>query len=77
MTDKAIDGQYVTVTMASAPFPINIEFKGRFHMVKIAAWSDEDDKIRSKDAANRPSKEDLSKFKTLPDVPAPGKPVQP
>jgi hypothetical protein len=66
----AIDGTYVTVTIASAPFPINVEFKGRFHMTRLGPWSDEDDQKRAA-AEKRPPSEDLNKFKTLPDVPPP------
>lgn len=66
---KTLAGSFVTVTIASAPFPINIEFKGRFEMTKVAEWSLEDDKVRAKRDAAREPAEDLSKFKTLPDVP--------
>ena len=59
----------------TTPFPINIEFKGRFEMTKIAEWSDQDDKNRAAAEAKKP-KEDLDKYKTLPDVPAPAKPAQ-
>lgn len=69
ISDSAISGNYVTVTMAAAPFPINIEFKGRFEMIKLAPWSDADDKRRAAENAAKAPKEDLSKFKTLPDVP--------
>jgi hypothetical protein len=75
LDSKKISGSYVSVTMANAPFPINIEFKGRFEMTKVAEWSDQDDKLRAAEEAKRP-KEDLDKIKTLPDVPAPAKPVQ-
>jgi hypothetical protein len=68
---KTMEGSYVTVTIASAPFPINIEFKGRFKMYRVADWSDEDDRLR-REAASAKAKEDLSKVKTLPDVPPPG-----
>lgn len=74
---KKIEGNYVTVTIANAPFPINIEFKGRFRMTRLADWSDQDDKVRAAREAARKPKEDLSKFETLPEVPAPGKPVEP
>ena len=77
LTDSRMEGTFVTVTMASAPFPINIEFKGRFVATKVAPWSDEDDKIRAEKSKNKTPKEDLSKFKTLPDVPAPAKPADP
>ena len=46
--DKELSGNYVSVAMASAPFPINVEFKGRFVMTRIADWSDADDKLREK-----------------------------
>ncbi|HXC52071.1 MAG TPA: hypothetical protein VN634_14385 [Candidatus Limnocylindrales bacterium] len=69
LSEKSMEGAYVSVTMASAPFPINIEFKGRFKMQRLADWSDEDDKLRMKNAANRKPAEDLSKFKLDPDVP--------
>lgn len=68
MDAKTMEGTYVTATIASAPFPINVEFKGRFRMTRVADWSDEDDKLREAEAKKRP-KEDLDKFKTLPDVP--------
>jgi hypothetical protein len=75
LDSKKMSGSYVSVTMANAPFPINIEFKGRFEMTRIADWSDVDEKKRAIEDAKRP-KEDLDKIKTLPDVPAPAKPVQ-
>jgi len=74
MSATAMEGTYVTVTIANAPFPINVEFKGRFSMTRIAPWSNEDDKLRAEEAARKPA-EDLSKFKTLPDVPAATKPA--
>lgn len=68
---KTIEGSYVTATIASAPFPINVEFKGRFRMTRVADWSDADDKARAaKAAANRPA-EDLKKYELAPDVPPP------
>ena len=72
---KKMSGNYVSVTIANAPFPINIEFKGRFEMTRLADWSDLDEKQRAAEEAKKP-KEDLEKFKTLPDVPAPAKPAQ-
>jgi hypothetical protein len=72
---KKLAGTYVSVTLANAPFPINIEFKGRFEMWKVAEWSDLDDKNRAAEDSKK-VKEDLDKFKTLPDVPAPAKPAQ-
>lgn len=66
-----IEGTYVTVTIASAPFPINIEFKGRFRMTRVADWSSADDKKLAEKARPKAPAEDLGKYKTLPDVPAP------
>jgi hypothetical protein len=71
---KKMSGNYVTVTIANAPFPINIEFKGRFEMTKVADWSDQDEKNRAALEESKP-KEDLDKFKTLPDVPPAAKPA--
>lgn len=69
MDAKTIEGSYVTATIASAPFPINVEFKGRFRMTRVADWSDADDKARAaKAAANKPA-EDLKKYELAPDVP--------
>ncbi|HEY2776085.1 MAG TPA: hypothetical protein VGK20_18740 [Candidatus Binatia bacterium] len=69
---KSMDGNYISVAIANAPFPINIEFKGRFHMTRVADYSDKDDELRAKEEQAKP-REDLSKYKTLPDVPAPSK----
>jgi hypothetical protein len=68
---RTIEGSYVTATIESAPFPINVEFKGRFRMTRVADWSDADDKARAaKAAANKPA-EDLKKYELAPDVPPP------
>lgn len=66
-----IEGNYVTVTIASAPFPINVEFKGRFRMTRLVDWSNEDEKKQAAIAAKKAPAEDLGKYKTLPDVPKP------
>lgn len=69
VTSKRMEGAYVTVAMASAPFPINVEFKGRFVMTRIADWSDQDVKaLEAAEAAKKP-KEDLGAYKLAPDVP--------
>lgn len=68
MAEKEMSGSYVSVTIANAPFPINIEFKGRFRMIRVDDWSDKDVKLRQeRDGSARPA-EDPSKFKTLPDT---------
>lgn len=72
VTPQRIEGTYVTVTMAAAPFPINIEFKGRFVMTRVADWSDKDDQ-RRKESDKKP-KENLDSYKLAPEVPEPAKP---
>ncbi|MBI5506432.1 MAG: hypothetical protein HY899_16690 [Deltaproteobacteria bacterium] len=69
MTPQRIEGSYVTVSMASAPFPINVEFKGRFVMTRVADWSDKDDQLRKAAAAEKKPKEDLDSYKLAPEVP--------
>lgn len=72
---RELSGNYVSVTIANAPFPINIEFKGRFRMTRIADYSDLDDKVQAARAAAMKPKDDLDKYETLPEVPAPGTPA--
>lgn len=69
LAPQRIEGTYVTVSMASAPFPINVEFKGRFVMTKVAEWSDKDEQARKAAAAEKKPKEDLNAYKLAPDVP--------
>lgn len=73
VTPQRIEGSYVTVAMASAPFPINVEFKGRFVMTRVADWSDKDDQIRKAAAAEKKPKENLDSYKLAPEVPDPPK----
>lgn len=42
VTGSAISGSYVESTLASAPFPISIEFGGTFSMTKIDEFSNKD-----------------------------------
>jgi hypothetical protein len=66
---KTMEGTYITATIATAPFPINVEFKGRFRMTRLADWSDQDDRLRAERAASRKPAEDLGKYELAPDVP--------
>ncbi len=75
VTPQRIEGSYVTVAMASAPFPINVEFKGRFVMTRVTDWSNKDDQLRKAAAAQKKPKEDLDSYKLAPDVPAAKKPA--
>jgi len=69
---KEITGTYVESTLASAPFPISIEFNGRFTMTRLADFSNEDVDYRlaqSKKDASAPA-EDEENVELAPDVPA-------
>lgn len=70
---KRLEGNYVSALIASAPFPITVEFKGRFRMDRIADWSDADDVFRAKQQAEKAPAEDLDKYELAPDVPPAGK----
>ena len=65
----AMDGTLVEAAMASAPFPISVEFKGRFRAVRIDDYSDKDVKHRL-DGAKKEEAEDLDSFELEPDIPA-------
>jgi len=39
--NRPVNNHTFAATMASAPFPINFEFKGHFIMTRIADWTDE------------------------------------
>ena len=63
-----IRGVYVQATLASAPFPISLEFKGLFTMYKIADYSDKDAVYRAskEKGEEKGSGEDV---KLAPDIP--------
>lgn len=66
-------GSFVDSTIATAPFPISIEFYGRFEMTKLAPYSDEDEKhqaIAAKEAARKEQEAENKNLELAPDVPA-------
>jgi hypothetical protein len=68
-----ISGTYVESTLASAPFPISIEFNGRFEMTKVAPFSNEDVDFRAAQvkAEGKEKQECESRSaEVAPDVPA-------
>jgi len=58
----------VQATLANAPFPISLEFKGLFTMYKIADYSDADDEVRAEKAKGEEKKSDED-VKLAPDIP--------
>jgi hypothetical protein len=66
-------GTYVESTLATAPFPISIEFNGRFEMIKIGPFSNQDVEFRmvqTKAEGKKKQEEESRKFELAPDVPA-------
>jgi len=66
-------GTYVESTLATAPFPISIEFGGRFEMIKIAPFSNKDVEFSTAQAQAEGKKKleaESRKFELAPDVPA-------
>ncbi len=66
-TDE-IGGTYVQATLANAPFPISLEFKGVFQMRKLADYSDKDAARKAKIQQDI-AVEDQSKVELAPDIP--------
>lgn len=66
------NGTLVDVTMGSAPFPISIEFKGTFEMMRLADWADTDNEVLAerKAAEARKKAAAYDDIELAPDVPA-------
>ncbi len=71
ISPEGISGSYVEALIAAAPFPISIEFKGRFTMIRLADFSDKDIDHRLADfrAARKKAAEDDKKVKVATDLP--------
>jgi hypothetical protein len=71
---KQISGTYVESTIATAPFPISIEFNGRFTMTRLADFSNEDVDYRlaqaKKDNSTAKDDDEDEDVKLAPDIPA-------
>jgi hypothetical protein len=73
-------GSYVESTLATAPFPISIEFDGRFEMTKLAPYSEKDVEFQSAAAKRDAEKQQAAENKAIqlaPDVPAVAPAAQP
>jgi len=67
ISDGKISGTYVESTLASAPFPISIDFNGTFTLTRIGDYSDQDVEALKKRKPTEPEQND--DVKTAPDVP--------
>ena len=69
--EKSITGSYVESTMASAPFPISIEFHGSFEMTRIDDFSNKDSEFRIAEAKKKRVHEegDDDDVELAPDIP--------
>jgi len=71
--EPKLSGTYVESTLATAPFPISIEFDGRFEMTKIADFSNKDSEYRTAQVqaeGKKKQEEQGRNVKLAPDVPA-------
>ena len=67
-----MSGTFVDTTMASAPFPISIEFNGTFVMTKVAPYSNKDVEYvmaQNREAAEKQRDEENRTIEIAPDVP--------
>ena len=62
-------GAYTEATLASAPFPISIQFHGRFRMIRLAEYSDKDIEHRRALAEAAESQESHDDVELAPDIP--------
>ncbi len=71
-SDK-MSGSYVQSSMASAPFPISIDFIGAFKLIKLAEFSMKDAEFRKSEEDKQAGVEDKQNWDSIqlePDVPA-------
>jgi len=67
---KKIVGTYIETTLASAPFPISIEFTGSFTMTRFADFSNKDLEYRAQQMASEQKELERMDVPVAPDVPA-------
>ena len=67
VSDGKIAGTYVESTLASAPFPISIDFNGTFTMTRIDDYNDKDVDAQRKRRPAEPEQDD--NVETAPDIP--------
>lgn len=68
VTPDDVTGTYVQATLANAPFPISLQFKGVFRMRKLADYSDKD-VARRTTAEKKQAVEEQENVKVAPDIP--------
>jgi len=68
VTPDDVTGTYVQATLANAPFPISLEFKGVFRMRKLADYSDKDTARRAA-AEKKEAVKEQENVKVAPDIP--------
>jgi len=72
VSDDEISGSYVSSTLATAPFPISIDFNGTFTLYKLADFSYADvefQRAQQEKALGAGDTEDTADVKLAPDVP--------
>lgn len=68
-SDTRLSGTYVVATLASAPFPISIEYKGVFTMIRFADYSDKDVDFLMSERKKKASDKPDENVELAPDVP--------
>jgi hypothetical protein len=68
--DGIIRGSYVESTLATAPFPISIDFNGAFTMTRLGDYSDKDVEVLLERKAKSEPEESDDDVETAPDIPA-------
>jgi hypothetical protein len=64
-----IRGDFIEAALGAAPFPISVEFKGRFTWYRIDDYSNKD--VEAASAERKANQEqDMKNYEVLPDVPA-------
>ena len=68
ISGSEISGSYVEATLASAPFPISIDFNGTFRMIRLAEFSSKDVELEQAKRAAK-IKGEQAKVRVAPDIP--------
>ncbi|MFP6626441.1 MAG: hypothetical protein VCA74_05195 [Deltaproteobacteria bacterium] len=64
-----MSGNYVESTLASAPFPISVDFNGTFSMFRIDEFSHKDTEFRKARVRDK-ARQEYGKVRLAPDIPA-------
>lgn len=68
--EGAIRGTYVESTLATAPFPISIDFNGAFAMQRLGDYSDKDVEVLLERKASTQEEPQDDNVETAPDIPS-------